>query len=376
MGGSLLPQREVRRCTQCILPENYPGIEFNEMGVCNYCLDFKKREYRGREELDRLLGALRREDGDFDCVVGISGGRDSAYALWYLAKELNLRVLAFTADNGFIPDVARANMKSMTDILGVELVIGEHDFLKRCVKHNVSAVLRKPVAQMVQMMCCGCRLGIVRGLFECARRHQIPLIVVGGGTPVEICYYKRAFFGTNLFRVRGVPVVYPLLVLLALSYEMIRNPSFLTPTGLSVYLAEYLYYFAAGIRERVYPKQQILRLYHYIEWDEDRILSTIKKELGWRRGRDSASSWRADCKISHLKNYVLGASFGFTEKDDYFSNMIRENMITREEALKRRREEALVPQDVITELCDEIGISPADLGAAVERAREKALEEE
>jgi hypothetical protein len=67
--------------------------------------------------------------------------------------------------------------------------------------------------------------------------------------------------------------------------------------------------------------------------------------------------------------------FGFTEKDDYISNMIRENPMTREEALERRRKEATVPQKVIAELRHKVGISPADLGAAVVRAREKALEE-
>ena len=359
----------MKRCTRCVLPEHYPGIEFNEAGVCNYCLNYKKRIYKGRDELDRLLGSFRNKGGKYDCVVGVSGGRDSAYALYYLVKEYNLRTLAYTSDNGFLPDVSINNVKKMTGILGVDVIIEEHDYVKRCVKNNVSALLRRPIPQMVQMICCGCRMGVARGLFECARRNKIPWIVVGGGTPVEICYYKRAFLNTNLFGRKSEPV----LMALALSYEMIKSPFYLTPTSMSVFAAEYFYYFTAGIRGLVYPNQKALRLYHYIEWDEDKILSTIKTELNWEKGADSASAWRADCRIAWLKNYLLSEGFGFTEKDDYFSNMIREDMITRKEAFDRLKNEEIIPQEVITELCDEIGLNPARLSAAMEMARRNAL---
>ena len=55
-------------------------------------------------------------------MVGVSGGGDSTYALYYLGEACHLRVLAYTTDNGFVSDVARANMKRAVDALGVELV--------------------------------------------------------------------------------------------------------------------------------------------------------------------------------------------------------------------------------------------------------------
>ena len=76
----------MKRCKKCILPENYPGITFNEEGICNYCLTYKKREYYGEEELKKILEAYRNKNGNYDCIVGISGGRDSAYALYYLVN--------------------------------------------------------------------------------------------------------------------------------------------------------------------------------------------------------------------------------------------------------------------------------------------------
>ena len=80
----------MKRCARCVLPENYPGIEFDEAGVCNYCLAHKKWRYKGKEEWDKLLGSFRNSGEKYDCIAGVSGGRDSSYALYYLAKVCGL----------------------------------------------------------------------------------------------------------------------------------------------------------------------------------------------------------------------------------------------------------------------------------------------
>ena len=57
----MLVQREVnkmKRCMGCILPENYPGIVFNEAGICNYCITHKGREYLGDEALKEKIEAF------------------------------------------------------------------------------------------------------------------------------------------------------------------------------------------------------------------------------------------------------------------------------------------------------------------------------
>jgi len=76
-------------CTNCVLPETFPGIRFNEEGVCNICLDFKgvgseqtkKVEYRERFE------ALIKEykgSGTYDVLMCYSGGKDSTQTLTIL----------------------------------------------------------------------------------------------------------------------------------------------------------------------------------------------------------------------------------------------------------------------------------------------------
>jgi len=78
----------MRRCTRCILPETFPGIRFDEDGVCNYCLEYKPVNVLGEEALVKVLDGYRGKGREYDCIVPISGGRDSSFVLhqmevWY-----------------------------------------------------------------------------------------------------------------------------------------------------------------------------------------------------------------------------------------------------------------------------------------------------
>jgi len=64
----------MRRCKLCILPETYPGIAFNEEGICNFCLNHKKRSVLGEDELKKVLYSRRGKK--YDCVVPVSGEED------------------------------------------------------------------------------------------------------------------------------------------------------------------------------------------------------------------------------------------------------------------------------------------------------------
>ena len=72
------------RCTRCLMPSTYPNITFDSDGVCNHCLSYRKPEPKGEEA---LLQRIRSKSGEtYDCLLGISGGRDSCYVA-YLAKR-------------------------------------------------------------------------------------------------------------------------------------------------------------------------------------------------------------------------------------------------------------------------------------------------
>src|SRR5262249_46323760 len=89
-------QSELRRCIRCVLPETMPFIYFDDQGVCNYCRTYCKIPYKGETPLRELVEPFRRTDGGPECVVGVSGGRDSLYALHYIKRVLGLNAVAYT----------------------------------------------------------------------------------------------------------------------------------------------------------------------------------------------------------------------------------------------------------------------------------------
>ena len=153
---------------------------FNEEGICNYCFTYERCEYLGQESLKTILYSRQNKNRSYDCIVGVSGGRDSAYALHYAVRELNLRVLAYTVDNGFIPEQTKLNIKNMVEVLGVEHIVEKHNLAQQCLKHMLSSWMHRPSPAMVGSMCLGCRLGLERGFLHAAKKYQVPLIVTGG----------------------------------------------------------------------------------------------------------------------------------------------------------------------------------------------------
>lgn len=68
------------------MTEYYPNISFNEVGICNYCTNYQQITYAGEEKLIRILEKYRKNDGNYDCIVTLSGGRDSSYTLLNITK--------------------------------------------------------------------------------------------------------------------------------------------------------------------------------------------------------------------------------------------------------------------------------------------------
>jgi hypothetical protein len=362
----------MKYCSKCILPDNYPGIEFNENGVCNYCTTYETKDSKGIDKLDKLLNSIpQSRKNAYDCLVGISGGRDSAYTLYYLVKKYGLRVLAYSADNGFVPEMAKTSMRNMTEILGVDLVLEKHNLMTNCIRSNLISWISYPSLSMIPMMCCGCRLGMFRGLLRQAKKHNIRLIALGSGNAVEISHFKKAFLKINplgrMVRNKG-----RMSILLGLFYEAFRNPRyFLNLKASYIYLLEYLYFFLfEGMQKIFYPKQKTLLLYDYVEWNEDEIMRTIKHELKWKTYSDGTSAWRSDCTISFLKNYLLREMAGFNEKTELLCNMIREGMISRGEAELRLVSANEMPEDIIQKTLEEIGLDTSQVYRVLDRKRE------
>lgn len=355
----------MNRCAKCILPENYPGIAFDEGGVCNYCTAFRKRRYRGekalQDRIESILQATPARNESYACILALSGGRDSSYLLYYLVKVLGFKVLAYSVDNGFVPEQTKVNMKNMVDALGVELVIERRDYLTKCLQHHIRSWMHKPSPAMIGMLCTGCRLGIEVGVTGFARRTRIP-IVVQGSTPLESDNFKRKIVSTDPAREKGMPFVSGYLSQVVGNPRWVANPA-CAVTQLREY---YRHYYLKKSKQR--NPTWILPFHSYIRWEETQIVSTIERELNWRKNPKLESTWRGDCDIATLKLYLYGKTLGFNDKDDGLSYLVRDGQLTREEALRRRAEEGKVPEEVIGEILDRLGLRVSDLQMALRKA--------
>jgi len=117
-------------CSRCVMDTSASDIVFDNAGVCNYCTEFLERSghivfkdsvLRSKE----LAQFVKRVKADgrgkrYDCVIGVSGGVDSSWAL-VQAVKLGLRPLAVHMDNGWNSELAQNNIANLVRGLGVDL---------------------------------------------------------------------------------------------------------------------------------------------------------------------------------------------------------------------------------------------------------------
>src|SRR6185295_19852845 len=107
----------IRYCTRCLYPETKPDLFFNEKGVCSACQSFEGRKEvdwnARRTEFDRITDRFRNREGtNYDCIVPVSGGKDSTYQVLRLL-ELGANPLCVTATTDSLSDIGRRNIENL-----------------------------------------------------------------------------------------------------------------------------------------------------------------------------------------------------------------------------------------------------------------------
>lgn len=107
----------MQTCTNCVVNDYVvPGLEFDDHGVCALCQCYEKAKPGGysafpkvtEEELRSMAG--KTSGSRFDAMVLYTGGKDSSFMLWLLARKLGLRVLAAFWDMPYCTGAAYTNI--------------------------------------------------------------------------------------------------------------------------------------------------------------------------------------------------------------------------------------------------------------------------
>jgi hypothetical protein len=344
-------------CTKCILPENYPGISFNEEGICNYCIRYTPQgNVLGKDKLIQVINA-KKKTGKYDCIVPMSGGKDSTYILFYTVKELDLNPLVVNYNSGYQDSIAEENVVNACERLGVDLQVvhSPGDIQRRLLKANYQAYM--PYSPFWDA-CISCE-GILRVVSKnIAQKHRVPF-VMWGSTDIE-------GFGANKVAAETtkrttVDSQYHSLI------KKVIDVLFKKPLKVLRHIPFYYY----NIRQRIalrFPLKYALRpgstppmsrenpefihFYDYVQWDSLSNVNLLEQELGWKHpdGKDI----RFDCRLHCVGNYNRLHKYGITSDGINLCNFIREGRMSREEAIQREHEMAAAVDREVQTLLKEI----------------------
>lgn len=358
------PINSMKRCSKCLLPESFPFIHFDEEGVCNYCHAYQHYSPNGSEPLKKILHPERKTNGAPDCLVPVSGGRDSSYALHCICKELGMTPVAYTYDWGMVTDLARRNISRMCGELGIEhILISANIKQKRAnIRKNVLAWLKKPHLGAVTLFMAGDKPYYY---YAYMLRRQMGLkYTLLGANHLERTDFKVGFceidekFGKDRHYSLNLQNKFKLLGFFG--KQFLTNPSYLNASLADSFLGFASYY--------ILPADYV-SLYDYIHWDEDTINNTLLGSYDWETATDTNSTWRIGDGTAAFYNYIYYKMAGFSENDTFRSNQIRQGIITREEGLQQAHTDNTPRVESIIWYCDTIGIDPVKTLKTINNAK-------
>jgi hypothetical protein len=115
-----------QQCVRCVTNDYVlPGLEFDANGLCAFCQCYELAERSGQGAImqdgitdeDLIRTSSENTGSRFDVMVLYTGGKDSTYLLWYLAKKLRLRVLVASWNMPYTNDTCRENMRRAMRVL-------------------------------------------------------------------------------------------------------------------------------------------------------------------------------------------------------------------------------------------------------------------
>ncbi len=325
-------------CANCVIPENFPGIKFNDEGVCNHCLSFEKKRNkvdenreRYRQKLLNLIDLLSQSEEPsqlnkrpYDAIMAYSGGKDSTYTLKILKKEFGLRILAVTFNNGFISPKALENIKRVTEELDVDrlLITPAVNTLKKAFRLSARSDLYPLKAMERASSICNTCMNLTKSLvIKYAIEMGIPLIAYGwspGQAPIQSSIMK---LNPSMIRQTQEIII-----------KILRE--FLGDDLTSYVLQEK--HFKMIERESEKTKKGIFYNIHplaFFEYNEEKIIMEIKK-LGWEHPEDTDTN-STNCLLNAYSNLVHQEQFGYNPYTFEVASLVRGGFMDREDGISK-----------------------------------------
>jgi hypothetical protein len=346
----------MKRCVRCIMPETLPGISYDGQGVCNHCRSYQVPGVFGEKAFLEVLDSVRGKGQPYDCMVPLSGGRDSTYTL-YLAKEVyGMNPLAVNADNEFRNEQAVINMERAVKKLNADFISvrSKRDIGHKFVLANVRAGIPLGLPTLVGSFCRQCSYGYKSVTYIEASKRKIPLIL-WGTSAAESTEQTRELSLSGLQRSRFLKLFDPNLYRTEI-YALMQRAEFRVP-GNPLFSRKKAVLKDPAVRE--------ISVFDYILWERHKIKDVIMNKLGWEKPADHATSWRTDCKLHEIVNYLWVKLVGCSMDCMGFCNMIISGQMERAEALAQEEQIIATGGDHISEKLAMVGFTPVEIARII-----------
>jgi len=355
----------LKYCKRCLYPDTKPQLEFNEDGICSACINYDRKSRidwsKKRQELQEILEKYKNKDSNnYDCIIPVSGGKDSTFQTHFIKNECGLNPLVVNFHPLDQTELGRKNLENLKK-LGVD-----------CIEFSPNPTVYQKLA----------RFGLVElgdfqwpehiGIFtipvQIAVRYKIPLIIWGENPQFEY----------------GKPTDINKEYVLDKEWNEKNGGYFLDkikPTDMTKYGFE-----LNDLKPYLYPSDEGIRsvgvtgifLGSYIKWDIFKQLEIVKK-LGFQEDSEiregTYDSWEnLDVKFTSFHDYFKFLKFGFGRATDHASIEIRHGRMTRKEGLELvKKHEGKIPVKYLDEFLRDAKISHEQFIQICEKFTNKEL---
>jgi tRNA(Ile)-lysidine synthase TilS/MesJ len=309
---------DTRQCKKCLMGTDIASVIIDEDGLCQYCKmhdRLEKMEPISVEREQSLAKTIRnsRKSGKYDCILGISGGSDSSF-LMYWCKKMKLNPLTVHFDNGWNTEEAKNNMSVMTNALNMDLQTvnapKEYDDLNRAFLLAGTSEADLPNDILLLL-----------ALNNVAKEHKVKYIINGHNFRTE----GTAPLAWTLMDSQYMKDVYEKFVGKKLNIQLWG-------------LWEQLKFRMTGIKS-------VRPLYNIGSSKKEN--KEILKEFGWK---DYGSIHTENIYTAFVGSYLLPKKFGIDKRRIYLSANIRSGAITKEDANKELTKEVFYSEQYLGEI--------------------------
>lgn len=302
----------VKVCSRCIMDESAINFYLDELGHCNYCNDFFKKNKElinqkfnsnSNPDLEKLIKKIKKSNNKYDCVVGISGGVDSSWVL-VNAVKLGLKPLAVHMDNGWNSELAQNNIENLVKNLKVDLYTYVIDWNEY--REMMNAFFKSNVID-IELLYDNAMYAVN---YQIAKKFKCKFILIGHNKSTEGMDIPNDW---NWFKYDKRQI-----------YDIVKkNSNIKIKTFPSLGVFDYL-------RFRFLHKIKQISFLDYLNFNKDNALKELEKNFGYKR---YPFKHYESIFTRFYQGYLLIKKFNVDKRKLHLSNLICTNQLTRREAL-------------------------------------------